>query len=732
MAAQAMHRNSTSSYNLAGWGRCLLACLWMFHGLSAVVVAEGETLARFVRLTSPINEAVTAQVRNEAITLAEEVRRASAKGILVVEIPSGQSEFHLVYGLADFLTSPEVADLTTVAWVPKTVTGYNTIAAISCNEIVMPKGVSLGDIGEGGVVPKERQTIVELLAGRLRNPKVSASLLQAMMNPEIELRQLTIELPGGGSEQRLANSEVAEKLRSTGTVITESIVIKDRGTPGLFLGESARLGDYLVRETAETFAELLQLYEIPVPLLEEQEAAVQAKVRLIEINGGIDTVRASFIKRQLDRAVEEGANLLIFQLETSGGHLEDAKEVATAIESLSHHNIKTVCWAPRSALGPSAIIALACDEIFLGPKSRIGAVSSLGPRDEREAEQEFQEQTMKWLAQRKGRPESVLMAMVRHDTKVFSVTDRTTGERSYRTAEEVGPNHPNYIVGPMLPESGAGLLLLSAQRAYEVGITREPVADLDGVKLALSLPPETAFLVAQRTWVDDLVFLLNRRSMTGLLFFLAFIGLYLEANTNTGVMAILAIICFALYFWSRFLGGTAGSLEVLLFSLGIIAVALEIFVLPGFGVFGVAGGLLVMVSMVMASQTFGSIEYGRDISGVTGTLKVMAASFTMVIVMALVLSRYLPRLPFMSSMILIPPGEDGVIAEETPRLKPEFVENSELVGLRGVTATVLRPAGKAMLQGKPVDVVSDGPYIDENSLVEVIRVHGNNVVVRKV
>ena len=110
---------------------------------------------------------------------------------------------------------------------------------------------------------------------------------------------------------------------------------------------------------------------------------------------------------------------------------------------------------------------------------------------------------------------------------------------------------------------------------------------------------------AQRTWVDTLVDTLNETWIKGLLLFLGFFLLMLEIKLpGIGLPAILSALCFLLYFWSSYLGGTADQLEIMLFVLGIICLGLELFVFPGFGVFGMSGVFLILISVVMASHTF--------------------------------------------------------------------------------------------------------------------------------
>ncbi len=254
----------------------------------------------------------------------------------------------------------------------------------------------------------------------------------------------------------------------------------------------------------------------------------------------------------------------------------------------------------------------------------------------------------------------------------------------------------------------------------------------DDLKARLGLPANLEPARIAKTWVDDLIFTLNRPLVTGLLLTIAIICLYLDLHFMTGLLGIVAVVCFALFFWARFLGGTAGTLEIMLFLIGLACLALEIFVVPGTGVFGVSGGVLLVVSLVMASQTFGNIEPGRDLSEMTSTLKVVAATIVAVVMVASLLSRFLPRVPMFSEMILTPPGLTDADFTEAPRLKPEVTASPPvMLESPGVAVTALRPAGKARIDGKLYDVVSNGTYIPADTPIRVQSVQGNHIVVRE-
>jgi membrane-bound serine protease (ClpP class) len=201
-----------------------------------------------------------------------------------------------------------------------------------------------------------------------------------------------------------------------------------------------------------------------------------------------------------------------------------------------------------------------------------------------------------------------------------------------------------------------------------------------------------------------------------------------------GLPAIISALAFLLFFWSRYLSGTADQLEILLFVVGLICLALELFVFPGFGVFGMSGILLILVSVVMASHTFvwptQEYEYRQMVHSllqVTVVLITVAGG-------AVVLGKYFPSLPFFNRMVLKPTPAGGGERDDVA-LKPA-AENEDslafLVGEMGRTTTVLRPTGKARFGELLVDVTADGFYIEPDSLVEVIEVQGPRVIVKRV
>ncbi|HTN01623.1 MAG TPA: NfeD family protein, partial [Planctomycetaceae bacterium] len=206
---------------------------------------------------------------------------------------------------------------------------------------------------------------------------------------------------------------------------------------------------------------------------------------------------------------------------------------------------------------------------------------------------------------------------------------------------------------------------------------------------------------------------------------------YVELHFMTGILGLSSVLCFVLFFWSSVLGGTAGWLEITLFVFGISCLALEVFVIPGFGVFGVTGILSMLVSLVMALQTFGNFEPGADLDSLLKSIGTVLGAFLGVGILGVALARVLPHTPLYDQMTLGPPGVD----DTTPRLRREN-DPSELaaglVGRRGRSLTMLRPSGKAEIGGQVYDVQSDGQFIAAEATIEVVSAQGVRVIVREV
>ncbi|MCR9230010.1 MAG: hypothetical protein NXI29_03260 [bacterium] len=711
--------------------------------------------AQFMSIESPVGEVTYGRVTNAALALQNEAAQAGETGYLVLKITPGSSPFHQVQGLAKFLASSKLSSLKTIAWIPETVIGNNVVLALACDEIVMHPDAELGDIGYGKALDRDEQQFVLSIVEKRHNPKLSRALALGMMDPQQAVLKVKIQQGEGKNKQvesRVVTPEELKRLRDNQAVITDVETIKEVGSLGVFSGSKARAVDVLVQQLAHSRGDLSEFYGIPREKLRDDPTVGEApKVMLIKVDGMISPILETFIERQINRAVNSGANMLVFEIDSGGGYLLSGMNLANRIADLESSKVRTVAYIPERAMSSAAIIALGCDEIFLKPNGQIGDAGVM--HENKNGQFEFVPEkilspirvTIRDLAEKKGRPPAVCEAMMDKDLEVFEVTNSKTGQLWFMSDTEIHESNGEWIKGPMIPESKKGnLLTVNGVRAHELKLAEPPVREMDELKQRLGIAAGVNLKAVGRTWVDTLVFYLNTGAVTFLLFFMGALFIYLELYTLTGMFGIMSAVCFGLFFWSKFLGGTAGYLEIVLFVIGMICILMEIFVIPGFGIFGVSGGLLIVSSIILASQTFGdfnTLRPGSDFTNMTNTVGTMSASLVTVIVLALILNRFLPESRLMSSIILAPPGDNQHPGGHEIRLDPELLGNFDSVqrhglelkvGMQGVTTSVLRPAGRVEIEGVWIDVISEGPYIQVGVPVEISQIQGNEIVVREV
>ena len=696
---------------------------------------NAERPAQVLILPGSIDGTVAGRVRNVALSLQADAMRTGRDALLVLEIAPGTSRFGAVRDLAQFLTSSELSHVETIAWIPESVDGNNVLVALASDEIVMHPDAELGDMGRGAAVDPADADFVMRLVRKGHNPKVNAALAQGMLDPQVRVLRATIGA-GADAKARVVTAEELKELQA-GTdeqVLTQTI--KEAGLPGKFSGSAARRFDILATGTARTRQDLAALYQLPSSALRPDPTLGEPpRVAYIKINGVIEPVVEQFVQRQIDRVVGDGANLIIFEIDSPGGLLSSSEQLAHYIAELDPQRVKTVAYVPEEALSGAAMISLGCDEIYMAPNAILGDAAPIETRDGQAFDRVPEKLLsavrvmLRDLGEANGRPGALCAAMADKDLLVYQATNRDTGRIWYMTESAIHRSAGEWIQGPLVPESREGnLLTVNGERAHILKLAQPPVVDIDDLKQRLGIPAKMTLHPVGRTWVDSLIFFLNQPVVGGALITLGILLIYLELHFMTGLLAILSVLCFSLFFWSKYLGGTSGWLEVVLFAIGLGCIVMEMFVVPGFGVFGASGGLLIIGALILASQTFGNFSPGSDFRQMTQTIGVLSGAIITTIVCAVLISRYLPRMPILGGMVLAPPGS---ILAEGPQLRAEEGVVS-LVGQRGLTRSPLRPVGKAEIDGDYLDVFSEGGFIDANTEIEVVRHEGNRIFVREI
>ncbi|MCK4602210.1 MAG: hypothetical protein KAU28_07070, partial [Phycisphaerae bacterium] len=316
------------------------------------------------------------------------------------------------------------------------------------------------------------------------------------------------------------------------------------------------------------------------------------------------------MRRKVISCKSTAAELVVFDMDTWGGDAIAALDIARMMKT-DLKNIYTVCYVRTRAISAGALIAMSCDEIVMTPVGAFGdcAPISMGQKlegverekIETELRREFRESS-----KRNGYHVALAQSMVSHDLEVWLIRNKKTSELRYVLEEEwKGRVDIPHAVKPTLTNpksdwlfvrtvvSKGKLLTVDAAEAREYGFIRHIIDPPEGKPLSglmehYNVKGEPTILAD--TWSEKLVGFLTSPVLSGILFFVAIIALYTELNTpGFGVAGTIAIICFAILFGSRFLIGLAAWWEIALFIVGLILIATEVFVTPGFGVLGVSG-----------------------------------------------------------------------------------------------------------------------------------------------
>ncbi|NQU19836.1 MAG: peptidase [Candidatus Nealsonbacteria bacterium] len=464
---------------------------------------------------------------------------------------------------------------------------------------------------------------------------------------------------------------------------------------------------------------------------------------LIRMEGPITPRLQQFLFRKLDVAKSKRADLVIIEIDSPGGYLHESLEIAERLRDLrDEEGMYAVAFVPEEAISGAAISALGCDEILMHPGALIGDAGAIYQGEDslfRHAPQKIRDyllEHLEGLAKAKGRPVGLIESMAHLELEVFVMHDPQSGETAYMSQEEIDADESGrWVKGKLVPETEKdSFLTVKGSRAVELKLAEGLVKTRGELRERFGLKDE--LLVLEPTGVDTAVYILNLWPVTGLLFVIGLVALYIEFSApGIGLGGLVAGLCFSLFFWSRFLGGTAGWLEVVLFLAGVAFLAVELFVLPGFGIAGLSGLLLMFASIIMASQNFGIPNTARELQTTTHSLLVVLISGAVVGVAAYALTKHFGEIPILGRFMLQPPDAVALAADGSPMIEGTGLHGARFgveIGDVGEADSPLRPAGKVRFGEEYVDVVTEGTLIAPGTQVRVIKISGNRVVVRQV
>ena len=474
------------------------------------------------------------------------------------------------------------------------------------------------------------------------------------------------------------------------------------------------------------------------------------KAAVIICKGMIDDGLYKSIRRRSQIARSKGAQYLIYEIQTYGGLVDAADNICKYLILEVGKEAHTVAYITTEAMSAGAMISVSCRDIIMLENTQIGdcAPMILVPGQklegvEREKTESFIRGLFDRAANANGYPRALLRAMVTMQIEVYRVKNIKTGEYEFFESVELSNKDPNeYDLGnkELVVESDK-LLTLIAPDALEYGIARAVVKDRAEALDFLAERDRITFaaepMVLETLWSEEMVRWLNSPAVMAVLIMLALLGVYIEFNTpGIGLPGLVAVICFAIIIGSKYLYGLANWVEVAIFFVGVLLLVVEIFVLPGFGIAGFLGITLILGGLfgMLIKNAPDELPWPRDAlawKDFTEGVVALSAGFVGFVVLAWLLAKYLPKLQFLSGLILVPTaaklGTEFEVSMTTP---PESETISINVGDTGEVTSTLRPTGKAKFGDAIVDVVAEAEFINRGTSVEIIEIRGNRVVVK--
>lgn len=418
-------------------------------------------------------------------------------------------------------------------------------------------------------------------------------------------------------------------------------------------------------------------------LLPAKNAAGDQKiVYVVPIEETVEKGLAAFLERGIDTAEKDGAEAIIFEINTPGGVVAAANDIAKLFDST---DLKTISFVNKQALSAGAYIALNTDEIYMTPGSTMGAAGIItgdGNAADKKS-QSYWKSAMRAAAEQNGRDPIYAMAMADEDIHL-----------------------PQYDA-----EKGK-FLTLTPEQAVEVGYSEGTVKSLQQLLEKLDLA-DAEIRNLEESFAEKLARFFTNPAVVTILLSIASLGLILELySPGFGVPGFMGLTALVLFFYGHLVAGLAGYESIVLFVVGIVLIILEFFV-PG-GIMGVLGFLAITGSLFLATDNI--VHMGVSI------LTAIGIAIVTTIIMAKVLGK---RMKIFNKIIL----------RDSTSTESGYVSNknrTELIGLEGITLTPLRPAGTVLIEDERIDVVSEGSFVQKDKKVKIIKVEGSRIVVREI
>lgn len=425
---------------------------------------------------------------------------------------------------------------------------------------------------------------------------------------------------------------------------------------------------------------------------------------VVPIQGTIDMGLPNFVQRSVDLAEEESSDYIIFDIDTFGGRVDAATQIKDIILS---SQIPTIAFINRRAISAGALISLSCDSIYMTKGATIGAATAVDAQGEKASEKiiSYMREEMAASAEANKRPRQIAEAMVDEEIQIDFILDNNLDTLTNENIEGFNKGK---------------LITLSTELALKVGIADRLVDSMESLNSVLNIDDKEAITVDE-TWSELLVRFLTNPTVAPLLMSLGMLGLFFEIKSpGFGIPGGLGLLFLALFFGSHLLVGLADSSELLLLFAGIFLIVLEVFVIPGFGLIGIAGFLIILFSLF--KMMIGEYPLPEDINLATRN---MGMAFMSMLILGYFIFKSFTQSEYYKKLIPV----DGQSSDDGYTISRGY---DSLINSQGTTQTVLRPSGKIEINGKEYQAMSKGEFIEAGEAITIVGIDENQLIVKKV
>ena len=705
---------------------------------SSNVIANAPFPAVVIPVATPFESEGAKRIRNLALEALDKFI-LETKGVPAAERPvfklildfnpqgkAFTSEFGPAYDLAQSLRLlKNRGSLTIFGWVHGEVQRHGVLPLLACDNIYYSKDALVGGVvGDSGEFLSNtiRTAYDEITAGRF-----ARVVIRKMYAPDLVIVKAT-------------NPKGREIFVERGEDPQGEIVLQ-AGKEGRYDFAAAKTFGISEQEPAENLGALAAILRLSAKSLGDATVSNRELVPWrIVLTGPITPELFERFKRRVSRAVGQGANCLILQFECGQGMAESALEIASFIRDLEKSSrvnpIKTIAFHTTRARDLSLIMSLACSKIIMEEGASLGPLDDAlisNPETRLRLRTQLEDLLQEKIAS-KLEAKLLAEAFLNSSSRIALVVHKVTGETKLIDSEDL-VNQPAFKlelqIKPFSKEDENKTLRLRAEQAADsrIGMVNTVTKDVESALLSENFKMESV-PISGTDWLDELAEFLTHPWTRVVLIMLAITCLILEVKMpGISLPGVLSAFFFVLFFWSHSqFSGQIFWLAIFLFFLGMILIGVEIFILPGFGITGIAGILLVLGSL-------GLVAYGHwpknpdEWVGLGKSMAPYGISCMGALVSVVIIAQFLPSMPMTSKLFLKPRDNDD---------QPLFAEDelhqglAGLLGSIGVAETSLHPSGKAKFGDHWLDVVSDGGFIVQGAKIKVCLVEGSKIVVCEV